>query len=205
MDTWVGPSSNALRSGGSLSVSSIQTSTLFAVPPHLGGFWKGSRPAIEVEVDMPWRFSIVSSSTSPFWSGATSGLVEPSALVVTVRRFFVCGGPRAGSPPAVLHPPIDADVVRPDAEAPLVAADEVSMIVGDPKIVNGFVPVGVFYRFNHHPLAIMAEQLIPFGQFARVHPSLIAYPERMLATCSDLLPVHLQYPDPSGSDKKLLY
>src|ERR1043165_3267986 len=83
-------------------------------------------------------------------------------------------------------------VVRPNRKAPLSTADEVSMVVADPQIMDrgNFVQVGD--GFDGDPLAVVRGQLISELHLLGTNPASVLYIKRMFAGCSYFLAANTQ-------------
>src|SRR5436305_1149039 len=82
---------------------------------------------------------------------------------------------------------VDADVMRPDAEAPLVAADEVGVMLSNPQVVERLFLAGVIDLTHWNQPPVMADQQIARLQDASWEPSLIVDKERVLGRGADHL------------------
>ncbi len=81
-------------------------------------------------------------------------------------------------------------IVRPDAEAPLLAADEVGVEVGDPQVVHR-LPLARIHHFGHkHWLPIVGHKPISGHQLPSRQPTLSLNPERVFAGRPDRLPAN---------------
>ena len=88
-------------------------------------------------------------------------------------------------------------IVRPDAKRPLVAADEVGMIIRNPQVVNGFPFFGITHVLDGNQLTIMTQQQIANLQSLRLHPTFLVFPEWMLQGCPNNLSANPQEQNPT--------
>src|SRR5581483_7265493 len=88
-----------------------------------------------------------------------------------------------------------AGIMCPDAEPPLGAADEVSMIIRHPQVVDGLVLAGIQQILDRHPLAVVAQEPVAGRHLAGTHPALVIHEERVLRRGADHLAADLKVED----------
>src|SRR5579883_26349 len=103
-------------------------------------------------------------------------LVRPMSLQVVEDGFT----PRAPT-----------TVMRPDGEAPLAAADEIGVEVGDTEVVDGGKLLDVDHLLDDDPLPIMTQEPVAGHQLPRRQPTLPLHPERVSQRRDDRLPANV--------------
>lgn len=79
--------------------------------------------------------------------------------------------------------------MRPDAEAPVFATDEIGVVIGDSQIVNGGPSVGEVHGLDGNRFVLMRQQLHPCTKFPGRQPALPHNPKRVFGGRADHLTV----------------
>ena len=96
-------------------------------------------------------------------------------------------------------------IVRPEAEAPLVAADEVGVVFRHAAVVHHLLAARVADILNGQPLPVVRPQLIANPQLPRRRPTPTPHPERMLRRRPQDLPANHYLPDHTPPPEHLLH
>ena len=93
--------------------------------------------------------------------------------------------------------------MRPNRELPIIATDEVRMVIGNSAVVNDFLNTRVEDILDNYLSPSVAAQQITRQQQTGGQPAQAVDVERMLAGCTDDLPLDVNVPDATDRPEDL--